>query len=125
MVTLIIRIIGVLFLGAIAMVVVSWASMSAITAGTFSLLFGAVVSGGIYLVFGVIAGLFWPRGYISGGLSLASPIIIFTCLYVLFSGFGPRFIAIDLPILAICTFSAVLGCFIGKRLTNLYIGRTN
>lgn len=125
MVMLIIRIIGVLLLGAIAMVVVSWTSMSAITAGTFSLLFGAVVSAGTYLVFGVITGLFWPRGYFSGGLCIASPIIIVTCLSVLFSGFGPRFVANDLPLLVICTIVAVLGCFIGKRLTNIYIGRTD
>ncbi len=115
------RLLGVFFLGTIAVVLVSWFSMSAITAGTFSLLFIAFTSACTYLIVGVVVGQFWPKGALSGGICLASPIIVFTFLSVLFSGFGERFVDRDLPVLIISVISGVFGCFAGKRLANVRV----
>lgn len=118
---LILRTLGVLFLGTVAVVLVSWVSMSAITAGNFSFFFSAFITGCSYLIVGVVTGLFWQQGALSGGIWLSSPIIVLTCLSVLFSGFGERFVDRDLPVLLVSLISGVFGCFTGKRLANVRV----
>jgi hypothetical protein len=104
-------------IGIIAMVVVSWAFISVKNPESFSILIAVLISGGVYLVFGSIVGLFWRGGCAAGGSWLASPLFLATILSVLFTGIFTKSLSNDMPILLAAFLAGVAGCYFGQRLT--------
>ncbi len=109
----------VFLIGVIAMIAVSSALFSTISVQSYRLLIALLITAGIFLLFGLIVGLFWRGGSMAGGVLLAAPILLVTILSALFSGFGDKTLTSDLPILATVLVAGVVGCYLGQRLTSV------
>lgn len=97
---------------AIVMVVTSWALVFPTSANSFTFFLYAAV----YLLFGIIVGLFWRNKSIYGGVWMSLPLILLGIVSVLISGFGSKFVSDDLPRLATVVLAGTIGCYIGQRL---------
>lgn len=100
------------------MVVAASAFMSVIDAGAYSLASTVLITAAVFLVSGILVGLFWRAGSLSGGVWLALPLILATTFSLLFSGFVSKFLTNDLPILATAFAAGAIACYIAQRLTS-------
>ncbi len=104
--------------GVVAMVLASTAFMATINADSLSVTLALLITSAVFLVFGLIVGLFWLGGSLFGGVMIAAPFLLVTTFSILLSGFGPKLLSNDLPILATALLTGVIGCYLGQRLTS-------